>query len=202
MVDLPGLYTEWIGHSLDNIAQNRVRETDDAVEGQNMADRINNMQNLLFVQKAMLTDGRSPLYGATYAVIPPLLIPRILWPTKPRTHEGQIMLNVHFGRQSLESTFTTYIAWGLLPEAYANFGPILGAVLCGLTLGWMIGRLERFVAPYPATSLECFLFLMVSLSFVLSFEMVASVWVTSLFQSLCAVGVAAAPFSEQKKFAS
>lgn len=200
LMDLPSLYTEWSGYSLDAIIHNRTREESEAAVGQNMADRINNMQNLLFVQDAIVNRDLPPLHGATYAIIPPLLVPRILWPSKPRTHEGQVMLNVQFGRQALESTFTTYIAWGLLAEAYGNFGPFLGAVLCGFVLGWIIGRLERFIEPYPATSLECFIFLIISLSFILSFEMVASVWITSLFQGLCAVIITALPFVEKKKY--
>jgi hypothetical protein len=66
-------------------------------------------------------------------MIPALLVPRIFWEDKPRTHMGQMILNYHYGRQaSVRDIFSTFIAWGLLPEAVGNFGIILGSLGVGL----------------------------------------------------------------------
>ena len=133
--------------------------------------------------------------------MPKLLIPRILWPQKPRSHEGQVLLNVHFGRQRLQDTFTTYIAWGLLAEAYANFGAVWGALICGAVLGGVAGRIEGWVRHFPLTSLQTFFFLIIAVNFGLSFEMVASVWITSVFQMVMALLICVVPFAERRRLA-
>jgi len=125
---------EWSATSLDSITgadgPNAVAirgcKMESPAKNQTVLDRIDNIQNLLFAIDAVDRERITPLYGATYSVIPALLVPRILWPDKPRTHEGQVLLNVHFGRQDLNSTFTTYVAWGLLPEALRQFWADLG----------------------------------------------------------------------------
>jgi hypothetical protein len=199
--DYPAYYSEWVGRSF-NLAGDKGGATDRPEAGQRLTDRLDNLQNLLFAQEAVEHRNLSLLNGATYSVIPQLLIPRIFWPDKPRSHEGQVMLNVHFGRQRLEDTFTTYVAWGLLAEAYANFGPLFGALLCGSVLGLAVGALERWIKPYPITSLQTFFFLIVSVNLLLSFEMVASVWITSVFQMLVALLVAVVPLAEKRRIES
>jgi hypothetical protein len=198
MEHYPAFYGEWIERGL-RLAETPSTASDLPAGGQRLTDRLDNLQNLLFAQVAIEHRGIELLGGATYTLIPPLLIPRLLWPEKPRTHEGQILLNVHFGRQSLEDTFTTYIAWGLLAEAYANFGPLFGALFCGLVLGLLVGALERWAKPYPITSLQTFFLLIITVNLLLSFEMVASVWVTSLFQLLTALLLGVAPLSERRR---
>lgn len=192
LVGLPQRYSEWAGVSLQNLTSDQIRTEDE--DDTSMANRVNNLQNLLYVIHAVQEDGRPTLNGATYAIIPPLLMPRILWPEKPRTHEGQVMLNVHYGRQTLESTFKTYIAWGLVPEAYGNFGPIWGVIILGAPLGFLFAWIERFTARKPLLSAEGFISFSVLLSFMLSFEMVASVLITSMFQSIMTIVIACAPF--------
>ena len=139
----------------------------------------------------------APLYGATYELIPPLLVPRIFWPDKPRAHEGQVRLNVHFGRQDLDATFQTYIAWGLLPEAYGNFGAKAGAIFLGFGLGLLFAWLENFTARKLLLSLEGFIAFTLLLDMAGSFEMVASVLVTTVFQSVVLLIVASVPFVER-----
>ena len=124
----------------------------------------------------------------------PLLVPRILWPDKPRSHEGQILLNVHFGRQDLVSTFTTYIAWGLLPEAYGNYGPVTGAIVLGLVLGALFAWIENLTARKLIISMEGFLSFSLLMNLMGSFEMVASVFVTSTFQSFMVIIASCLPF--------
>jgi hypothetical protein len=201
VVQFPSYYAEWLRHSAD-LAGSPSSSGHHPEAGQRLTDRLDNLQNLLFAQEAIEHRNVPLLEGATYSLIPPLLIPRIFWPNKPRSHEGQVLLNVHFGRQRLEDTFSAYIAWGLLAEAYANFGALLGALFCGCTLGFAVGHLERWVKPYPITSLQAFFFLIVSVNLLLSFEMVASVWITSVFQMLIAFIVGVVPFAEKQRIES
>ncbi|HXQ80510.1 MAG TPA: hypothetical protein VN775_04305 [Opitutaceae bacterium] len=198
---LPEYYEEWARVSYNAILENDTEQTQAtngskplANKNQTLLDRIDNLQNLLFVIDAIETNHIKPLEGKTYSLIPPLLVPRVLWPDKPRSHEGQILLNVHFGRQSLESTFTTYIAWGLLPEAYGNFGPFAGSICLGIALGVFFAWVENFTARKLLVSMEGFLSLSLLMNLMNSFEMVASVLVTSTFQSLVIVIAASLPF--------
>lgn len=165
--------------------------------GQSLLMRVNNLQNILYVIDRLDSNIVEPLRGKTYTVIPALLIPRILWPEKPRSHEGQVLLNVHFGRQSLDSTFVTYIAWGLLAEAYGNFGPFVGSICVGLAIGWLFGLLEKKSSAKPLLSLEGFLAFIVFVSVANSFEMVSSVLITSTFQAIVPVALVGSLFTRR-----
>lgn len=198
LAGLPSFFAEWAGYSLTLSADDRALSAAEEAAGQRLTDRLDNLQNLLFAQDAVERQTIPLLDGKTYRVIPQLLVPRVFWPEKPRAHEGQAVLNVHFGRQRLEDTFTTYVAWGLLAEAYGNFGAFWGPLFCGGMLGLLIGWAERWVRPYPITSLQAFFFLIIAVNFSLSFEMVASVWITSAFQMTVALAAATLPFSERR----
>jgi hypothetical protein len=197
-IEMPARFTEWTQMSIAVLNHNHTATFEEEQRGQQLTDRLNNLQNLLYAQSAIEHGGAPLLMGDTYTLIPKLLIPRVLWPQKPRTHEGQVMLNVHFGRQSLDATFTTYVAWGLLAEAYGNFGSLWGPLVCGLFLGAIAGLVERWIRPYPITSLEAFFFLIIAANFSLSFEMVASVWVTSVFQMIVALILCVVPFAKRQ----
>ncbi len=197
LAEMPTRYSEWASASIDVMtAQNIDPNTSEKIQKKDtsLLGRVNNLQNLLFVLDAEDNQKIEPLYGATYTMIPPLLVPRILWPDKPRAHEGQVLLNVHFGRQDLISSYRTYIAWGLLPEAVGNFGQYLGSVFLGLVLGVFIAWVENRTANLPVLSLEGFLVFTLFLNMAASFEMVASVLITSIFQSLVPVALACWPF--------
>ncbi|MBS0662248.1 MAG: hypothetical protein JSR48_03230 [Verrucomicrobia bacterium] len=202
LAELPGRYSEWIAASYAAVSPAPVRnsirdEQADDPKPQGLLDRINNLQNLLFVIDAMDTGHIKPMHGETYLLIPPLLVPRIFWPEKPRTHEGQVRLNVHFGRQDLESTLQTYIAWGLLPEADGNFGEKYGGIFLGLVLGLMCAWLENYTVHKLLLSLEGFVAFTILLGMANSFEMVASVLVTTIFQSVILLVVVGALFVER-----
>lgn len=194
---LPDIYSEWFEASLRSFEKT---DTPSAQFGRfkkappSMLDRVDNLQNLLFAINAVDERAIPTLDGATYRLIPPLLIPRVLWPDKPRAHEGQVMLNVHFERQTLEATFKTYIAWGLLAEAYGNFGRFWGALILGGTLGLLFAWIENKTANKPLLSLEGLVSFAVFTGIAVSFEMSASVLVTSLFQTIVIITMACAPF--------
>ncbi len=204
--NMPSLFSEWTEVSYDAILENRTAQDANSREdhgrgdnstankNQTLLDRIDNLQNLLYVIDAVEAGHVPPLHGATYALIPPLLVPRILAPNKPRSHEGQVMLNVHFGRQNLSATFDTYIAWGLLPEAYGNFGAVAGSIFLGLVFGIFFSWVENLTARKLVVSTEGFLSLSLLMGLMNSFEMVASVLVTSIYQSFIIIAVASMPF--------
>ena len=201
---MPAIYAEWsqasyravLENSADDPRSSNARNSQ-ANKNQTLLDRIDNLQNLLFVIDAVETDHVSLLHGKTYSLIPPLLVPRVLWPDKPRSHEGQVLLNVHFGRQDLNSTFATYIAWGLLPEAYGNFGPIAGSIILGFFLGIIFAWVENLTARKAVMSMEGFLSLSLLMNLMNSFEMVASVLVTTIFQSFVIIIAASFPFVQR-----
>jgi hypothetical protein len=198
LVQMPGVYLEWMDASvaeLDGQARHQSRlGVPDEGERQGILSRINNLQNLLFVIRAVDSQRIEPLYGETYSLVPQELIPRVLWPGKPGSHIGQQILNVHFRRQDLISTYSTSIAWGLLPEAYGNFGPIAGALFLGIVLGASFAWVENFTAPKLIISLEGFLGFALMLAMVNSFEMVSTVLVPSIEESLIPIGLATLPF--------
>lgn len=198
---MPGTYTEWVEASIDGVANGEAKKKQVTAFGETEASdttslfgRVNNLQNLLYVVDAEQRLHIEPMGGDTYLIIPALLVPRVLWPNKPRTHEGQVMLNVHFGRQDLISTFSTYVAWGLLPEAYGNFGPLFGSIILGSVLGLGFAWMEKATSRKLVLSLEGFLAFTVFLGLANSVEMVASVLVPSIVQSIEPIVVAAMPF--------
>lgn len=204
---LPAFYAEWSQCSIDNLLTRTATGEDSLVplqkKGQSLLERMDNFQNMVFVVNAQQVMNIEGLHGATYTMIPQLLIPRVFWPGKPRTHEGQVRLNLHYGRQgSVLDTMTTYVAWGFLPEAVGNFGAIGGALFLGLVLGFLMGMLESWSARKRLFSLEGLLVIGLLLQLLISFEMVASVFVTSTFQMLVVLfvgGVTMAMLLDQGK---
>lgn len=180
IVDYPSFYAEWMGHGFDHLTGTApVRDKEDRT---NLLERSAVVQIVLYAQRHV-PDNAPYLMGATYTVIPELLIPRILHPNKPRSHEGQVILNVRLGMQTLSQTQTTYIAWGMLAEAYANFGwP--GVILLGVILGWTFGKITALSALAPLASYR---FAIASIFFLLALnctQAVASIVVTTVFQTV------------------
>lgn len=187
ILQLPSFFAEWAEVSSWYLFSADERSTwgTKSDRGQAITDRVNNLQNLTFVLTAIERGNKRLLMGETYSLIPKLLVPRFLWPNKPRAHEGQVLLNLHFGRQTtLEATRETYIAWGLVAESVGNFGWFFGPVLLGLVLGWVIGRIESWSLRLRLFSVDGILVKVIMMSLSLSYEMVASVLVTSMFQAL------------------
>ncbi|MCC5875036.1 MAG: hypothetical protein JJU11_02340 [Candidatus Sumerlaeia bacterium] len=174
-------YGNWFAEGLRLREMRQDPELDD---GPDILDRASIIQMILFAQ------ARAPEYvdylnGRTIMVIPPLLVPRIIWPDKPRTHEGQIMLNVHFGRQTIEETERTYISWGMLAEFYGNFGWI-GAIIAGLLLGGVVGWVTGYTSNFPLGSFRSLVAAIFLISSATVSQIALSIWVTATFQALVA----------------
>lgn len=188
---IPRFYQEWMGVSWVLATGEEVE--DKPLQGLSFVERASAIGVTLYVLER-LEEGYPTLAGVTYAQLPGMLVPRFFWPDKPGPHAGQSLLNVHFGMQTEKGTTLTSIAWGLVPEALGNFGPLGGAVFLGLVLGGMFGWLERVTAVRPLLSIGgvcSVLLFVISLN---CYEVVSGILISSSLQSLLVVSVVMAPF--------
>ena len=174
----PNWFAEWLSYSAENLSQSDEDEPESGPAS--FYDRVSLIHLLLLAQESTSID--TPyLYGATYAVIPELLVPRVFSPDKLSTTEGTNLINVHFGLQEREDTERTTIGWGLLNEAYVNFG-VIGCMALAIIIGWFYGYMTRWSMNTPVLSART-LFAALLISFACQTEFSASVYITSLFQS-------------------
>jgi hypothetical protein len=125
------------------------------------------------------------LEGDTYRDIPGQFVPRFFWPDKPLGHVSTYRLSIYYGLQREEDTIKTTIGFGILPEAYANFG-FFGLVLVGALVGFCQKLIRSWSAQSPILSYPGILtVLLMSWSF--STEHTMSIWLSSLYQACVAV---------------
>jgi len=189
--EYPTLYKNWINASLGTlfdpegmVESQSLYSTD--LESVSLVDRISMMHIFL------LTFTQSPEYiptlgGSTYKQIPKLFVPRIINPRKPPSHVGQVMLNIHYGLQSEDSTNKTFIAWGLLPEAHANFGR-LGMVIFTMIFAVALGMITRFSMNVPLFSFRVLVAAIVLFQ-LFDVETVMSLFLTTTYQILLILGI-------------
>ncbi|MDX2215590.1 MAG: hypothetical protein SFY66_20175 [Oculatellaceae cyanobacterium bins.114] len=177
----PAWFQEWASHSVEHFTHKPARYDPPEEKRESFVERSSIIHMLMMAQEKI-----PAIYpymeGKTYAIIPQLFMPRFINPNKIRSHEGTHMLNIHIGRQTYQDTLRTTIAWGLLPEAYANFG-LFGCAGVGMFLGAFYGYITRIgigVPTFSARSLFGVLILSLALA---STEWTAGVYVATLFQS-------------------
>jgi hypothetical protein len=175
------LVQEWVRASIET------RTNPDDQSQDLFTQRFNNLQSLLYVEQ-QLQSGTPTLQGASYSVIPEVLVPRLLNPNKVRSQEGQVLLNLHFSRQrNRESTERTYIAWGMLAEAVGNFGRVLGPITVGLLTGCLLRLTENIGRGQHLLSTPGLLSLALGLLWLSAYEMVYSTFSAAAFQVTAAV---------------
>ncbi len=178
--EMPRYYARWFTYGIARLPASLSGEQTGKEKQSSVLERSSVVQMLLRVQSK--TPSEKPyLYGQTYAIIPELLIPRVLYEDKVRSHEGTYMLSVHYGLQTRKATLGTTIGFGLLPEAYANFG-YFGVVGLAVLLGLGCGLVTRWSMHVPVASFRG-LFALVTLSLAVQTEHTAGVLAASLFQS-------------------
>ncbi|MEB3350066.1 MAG: hypothetical protein VKO00_08610 [Cyanobacteriota bacterium] len=176
------LLQEWTLASLASINQ-----SGDEAPTNLFTDRFNNLQNILYVQQ-QLQAGTPTLDGDSLSVIPQVLVPRFLDPEKIRSHEGQVRLNLHFGRQqSVEDTEKAYIAWGFLAEGVGNFGSAFGPIFMGVVTGALLRITENIGRGQLILSTPGLLSLALTVFWLTTYEMAASTFVAAVFQIVIVV---------------
>ena len=137
LLELPAFYAEWIGHGLEPSTENAEH---DVSVGRKLLERTSLMHILCLIVD--WSPDRQPfLHGQTYGYVLPQLIPRTFWPDKPRAHVATYKLAIYYGLQDEDATTNTTIAFGMLTEAYANFG-LLGGVMLGIFWGVIFKKLQ------------------------------------------------------------
>lgn len=151
---IPTYFTEWIGYGIEamgvNVGLQKPLQEDKSA--MTLFERSGTLHMLLLVQQ------KSPnvvpfMNGATYEPIPRLLLPRFIDDQKGISHAGNVMLTVNYGLQTLEQTASTSIHWGLVPEAYANFGYV-GVAALAIVLGAFYAFVGNMTEGVPLTSLR------------------------------------------------
>lgn len=181
--NLPGFFIEWLSEGFKS-------HTKDSVEGgrPEIAGKLLERSSL-FHMLCLVVDNspeRQPfLDGETYLDIPGQFVPRIFWPEKPRGHVSTYRLATYYGIQRIEDTQRTTVGFGMLPEAYANFG-FLGAIVLGALMGAFYKKIHILTRNSPLLSYGG-LGLIVLMAWSYQTEMTMSIWITSMWQALVAV---------------
>ena len=177
-LEMPEVMVEWVGVGLTKIFSGE--------EYVSAVDRASLFSMLLRVQR-LVPDYLPFLNGASYAVLPQMLVPRFLNPNKINSQAAMTMLNVQAGVQTPEDAEKTSIGWGLIPEAYFNFG-YLGVIGIGLLFGFFCGFLERWTVGAQLFSLPC-LVTVAALMQLIDVELDLAGLVTATFQSIASVSI-------------
>jgi len=179
--NLPDLFIEWFKVGLVT----NPRE-DQTIAGK-LVDRTSLIHMLCLVVDH--TPRTQPyLNGLTYGYIPGQFIPRFFWPEKPLGTIATSTLAIHYGLQDEHATQTTTIAFGVIVEAYANFG-IFGVFVVGLIIGTSLKTVYCWTSHSPIFSYAG-IFTIILLAWSFQIEEVMSVWLSSLFQAtVTALGV-------------
>ena len=178
---LPAFFSEWVGYGLDPDIQSKRNESNRLLE------RTSLFHIMCLVVSA--TPEKLPyLGGETYTQIPGQFVPRFFWEDKPVGHISTYTLAIYYGLQRAEDTKRTTIGFGLLTEAYANFG-FFGLGLLGAFFGVLFKRVSVWASESPILSYGGML-MVVLMAWTFQTELTMSNWITSLFQAcIVVVGV-------------
>jgi hypothetical protein len=177
ITQLPAYFSEWFELGLKPTSGGKT-------VSQKMLERTSLMHILCLIVDC--TPARQDyLYGQSYTHVLPQLIPRWFWPGKPRSHVATYELGIYYGLQDEDATNTTTIAFGLLTEAYANFG-LFGAILLGVFWGFWLKKLQIWSTFSPMFSFAGLLMVLLT-AWAFNAELTMAAWVSSLEQAVIVV---------------
>ena len=146
ITQVPGMMVDWFAAGIGGTVSKALGSRQP--ESSSLLERTSLLHMVLAVQEA--TPSIIPyLEGGTYALLPSMLVPRFLQPDKTESQAGLNLLSVRYGRQRAEDTYKTTLGWGMVAEAYANYGNpavIIVGALCGAFCG-MLMRLSATAGP-------------------------------------------------------
>jgi len=178
---LPAFFIEWVDYGLDPEIQSKRTESNRLLERTSLF-------HIMCLVVAVTPDHLPYLHGETYAQIPGQFVPRPLWENKPVGHISTYTLAIYYGLQRVEDTKKTTIGFGLLTEAYANFG-FFGLAFLGAAFGFYFKSISVWASESPILSYGGML-MVVLMAWSFQTEFTLSIWLSSLFQAcIVVVGV-------------
>lgn len=179
IIDLPAYYSEWIGYGVDPEMYAQRKEQNNLLLERTSLFHI-------FCMVTANTPERLPfLNGETYTYVPAQFVPRYFWPNKPRSHIATYRLSTYYGLQGEEDTQRTTIAFGMLSEAYANFG-FFGTTLLGFVFAFCFKKISEWASLSPLLSYPG-LFLIVLMAWAFQTELTLAAWLSAFYQACIAV---------------
>lgn len=176
LMELPAFFSEWVGYGL---GAGKASEESEEVRS-SLFERASLIQ-MLCLSVDQVPEVKPYLHGQSYVDIPALIIPRFMWPDKPSSLMANIRLGMHFGLVDPDSPFKVSIAFGMISEAYLNFG-FIGPPLLGLITGLFFKRVALLARNVPQLSaLGLLTILLTAWSF--QAEFVLATWLSSIFQA-------------------
>jgi hypothetical protein len=149
ITQVPGMMLDWFAAGIGGTVSKALGSRQP--ESTSLLERTSLLHMVLAVQEA--TPSVIPyLEGGTYALLPSMLVPRFLEPDKTESQAGLNLLSVRYGRQRAEDTYKTTLGWGMVAEAYANYGNP-AVIVVGALFGALCGFLMRLSATAAPLSL-------------------------------------------------
>jgi len=176
--EVPAMMAEWADKGVTAIFSGNRYDS--------VVDRAS-LQILLLRAHRLAPEYVSFLEGKSYAVLPYMLVPRFISPDKITSQAAMNMLNIHFGILLPHQTEKTAVGWGLIAEAYANFGRI-GVICMALVFGIVIGFFERWSNGAALTSLPSLVAAAVMMQ-LLNIELDSAGLITAVLQSVVAISL-------------
>jgi hypothetical protein len=181
LTTLPAFYSEWIGNGLNPDPEGDGHQ---GQEGSKLLERTSLFHIMCLVVDN--TPARQPfLNGLTYTYVPAQFIPSFFWRGKPPAHIATNKLSVYYGLQTEGATAKTTIAFGMVTEAYANYG-LFGVALLAAVFAFALKMLGDSAAYSPILSYPDLL-LVVLMAWSFQSELTMAAWVSSLYQACVAV---------------
>ena len=175
IAELPAFFGEWIEYGLQpSENQQSLRETTRVVERSSLF-------HMMCLVVSLSPEKLPFLEGETYSYVPGQFIPSFFWKDKPVAHVATNKLSVYYGLQVAESTAKTTIAFGLMTEAYANFG-MFGIALLAATFAFAFKKFSDMSSQSPMLSYPG-LVLVVLMAWSFQTELTLAAWLSSFYQA-------------------
>ncbi|HWA97898.1 MAG TPA: hypothetical protein VG713_05375 [Pirellulales bacterium] len=181
------IYTYWIEASSRTLFGNQVvREQHDVLSRSNLIYVLARAVNQTPTTKPYL-------YGETYAIIPQLLVPRLIWSAKPNHHAATDRLGLYYGLTDRSALRNTTVGIGPIAEAWANFG-WFGVVLSAACIGALMRAVAAAcLSAHPSSLHSIGSVVWVGMSF--QIEQTASSWLSALATTMVGLVVCLYPLS-------
>ncbi len=182
--ELPGFFSEWVEAGLTKGPAEGEREMT-----KKLLDRTS-LFHILCLVTSQTPDHLPYINGLTYSQVPGQFIPRFFWPNKPQAHISTDTLCIYYGLQDETTVRNATIGFGLVAEAYANYG-FFGVGLLALMLGAFYKRVHTATAESPLLSYPG-LFVIILMAWSFQAEHTMAIWLGSMSQAC--IGVLGVPF--------